>query len=74
MYSNGEIVEGWDYQKILYQAQKIGFSGDHINGFTNSAGEFILPEEAASIAAHAGQIKTEVEALSPDDLWPRLAV
>jgi polyhydroxyalkanoate synthesis regulator protein len=72
MYSNGEVLTGRNYQKINYLAQKIGFGGEHINGFTNSYGEFVLPHEAAAIATHSGQIKQEVQELAPDDLWPVL--
>lgn len=74
MFSNGEVVEGTEYQKILSLSHKIGMAGEHINGFTNSSGEFVLPQDAAMIAFEAGQIKEQIDVLFPDDLWPPLIV
>lgn len=72
MFSNGEIVEGTEYHAVLSLSKKIGIAGEHINGFTDSSGEFVLPQDAAVIALEAGQIKSPVTHLSPDDLWPPL--
>jgi hypothetical protein len=72
MFQNGEIVEGTQYHAISSLAHKIGFSGERINGFLDSSGEFLLPKEAAVVAFAADQIKEPVEELSPDDLWPPL--
>jgi hypothetical protein len=74
MYSNGEIFEGRDYHKINQLARKFGCQGEHINGFTSSTGQFLLPNEAAVIAAIAGQVKSRIEELAPDDLWPTLPI
>jgi hypothetical protein len=70
MYSNGEVVEGRDYQSINSLAYKLGLSGDHINGFLNSSGEFVLPKDAAAIALKSGQIKKSTDELQPTDIWP----
>lgn len=70
MFSNGEVVEGTQYQSIQHLSRKIGFAGEHINGFTDSSGDFVLPKDAAKVAFKAGQIKTPVDELNPDDLWP----
>lgn len=74
MFSNGEVVEGTEYHKILSLSHKIGYHGEHINGFTNSSGEFVLPQDAAVIAVASGQVKTPLDVLFPDDLWPPLIV
>lgn len=70
MFSNGEIVEGSEYHSIGLLARKIGFLGEHINGFVTNTGEFVLPQEAVSIALQSGQIKASVDLLTPEDLWP----
>lgn len=72
MYSNGEVLEGRNYYTISSLAQKIGFPKECIHGFLNSSGEFVLPHDAAIIAARAGQINRIIEDLMPDDLWPVL--
>lgn len=73
MFSNGEILEGHNYGDISNIANKIGFSGDKIYGFTTGAGDFVLPVEAAKIALDAGQIKSDFGSLMPEDLWPGMA-
>ncbi len=70
MFSNGDIVEGFSYQAAHTLARKLGLSGEYINGFLSSSGEFILPKEAAVVALQSGQIKTQVDELTPFDLWP----
>lgn len=72
MYSNGEVVEGRDYQTINSLAYKLGLTGEHINGFLNSSGEFMLPKDAAAIALESGQIQQPIEELQPIDVWPSL--
>jgi hypothetical protein len=72
MFSNGEVVEGTEYQAINNLARRIGFSGERIDGFVNSSGEFVLPQDAAEIALKSGQIKAPIKELVPDDLWPPL--
>lgn len=72
MFSNGEIVEGTEYHAVRTLVHKIGLSGEHINGFVTSYGDFVLPEDAAMVALKSGQIKIPVSELSSDDLWPSL--
>lgn len=72
MFQNGETVEGHDYGAIATLANKLSFSGEKINGFVTSTGEFVLPEEAATIALKAKQIAGKVDRLTPDMLWPWL--
>jgi len=74
MYSNGEVLEGKNYNKIHNLARKFGFSGEHIKGFTNTSGEFVLPQDAAVIASESGQVTRAVAELEPDDLWPGLPI
>lgn len=69
MFSNGEILEGRDYGYIGRIARKLGFSGERIEGFLTSSGEFVLPHEAAAIAMNSGQVKEEIITLTPDHLW-----
>lgn len=72
MFQNGEIVEGHSYSEISTLASKLSFSGEKIYGFVTSSGEFVLPEEAVSIALESKQISAEVDKLTPDMLWPWL--
>lgn len=72
MFQNGEIVEGQDYGRIATLANRLSFSGDKVHGFMTSTGEFVLPEEAATIALNAKQISGTVDQLTPDMLWPHL--
>lgn len=74
MYPNGEIFEGHDYVKIASLANKLNFSGDRIEGFITSSGEFVLPNDAAVIATEAGQLQDRIDELSPDVLWPSLII
>lgn len=69
MFVDGETVEGHSYSQITAMANKLGFSGERINGFVTSSGEFVLPSEAANIALVAGQIPTPVVELTPEDIW-----
>lgn len=70
MYSDGEVFEGFSYTNISSLARKLGYSGEPIRGFIDSAGEFLLPHDAAVTAEKSGQITKSVSELSPDDLWP----
>ncbi len=70
LFPNGETVEGHSYSNISSMAHKLGFSGEFLTGFTTSAGDFVLPTDAAEIALLAGQISTPVDELAPEDLWP----
>lgn len=74
MYQNGDVLEGKSYHKIHALAQKLGLSGEHICGFVDSSGEFVLPREAAIIASNSGQLVSHVVDLSPDDLWAPLQI
>lgn len=74
MYHNGEIIEGLDYGAIARIAQKLGWSGERIEGFVTSTGEFVLPDEAAEIAKQANQVINVRGKLSPEDLWPPAVV
>ena len=69
MFSNGEVVEGFNYSSISGIASKLGFGGEKIHGFVTSSGEFVLPKEAGIIALKARQIKMVVHELTPDMLW-----
>lgn len=73
MFSNGEIVEGHDYGHIMSISQKLSIAGDRIFGFVTSAGDFVLPGEAAVIAIKADQLQSVVGLLKPEDLWPEYA-
>lgn len=70
MFQNGETVEGHDYGAITTLANKLSFTGEKIYGFVTSSGEFVLPEEAVTIALNAKQISEVVDRLTPDMLWP----
>lgn len=70
MYSNGEILEGRDYSSITHLGHRLGYSGDRINGFVTSSGNFVLPGEAAVIAVKAKQIDSVIGVLTPEKLWP----
>lgn len=70
MYSNG-VVEGRAYGHIESLARKLGFTGDKVEGFLTTSGEFVLPQEAAKIAFDSGQIKEAKDTLTPDQLWPQ---
>lgn len=69
MYSNGEVLEGHDYGQMIYFANKLSLSGDKIDGFMTSSGDFVLPDQAAKIAFKAKQIETALPTLNPEDLW-----
>lgn len=73
MFSNGEILEGHNYGNIMSLAHKLSFTGDTIHGFMTSDDDFVLPKKAAKIAFKEHQISTEVEELTPEDLWPQWA-
>jgi hypothetical protein len=70
MYSNGEVLEGWNYHAIGNLARRLGYTGESIHGFINSEGDFMLPKEAAVVAYDAKQVSQPVTELLPDDLWP----
>lgn len=70
LFMDGETVEGHSYSQIIGMANKLGFKGEHFNGFITSAGEFVWPTEAADIALVAGQIKAPVDELTPEDIFP----
>jgi len=72
MFSNGEVFEGQSYSAISTIASKLSFNGDKIYGFITSAGDFVLPGEAAVIALKAGQLKSVIGVLTPEMLWPQL--
>lgn len=74
MFMNGEIVEGHTYTEITAMSRKLGFGGEHFNGFTTSTGEFVWPSEAADIALVAGQVPEPIEELTPEDIWPEYGV
>ena len=69
MFSNGEVVEGQSYSAITQIANKLSFNGDKIHGFVTSAGDFVLPGEAAVIAVKAGQLTSVIGVLTPEMLW-----
>ena len=69
MFQNGDIIEGRDYGHISSLANKLSLSGERVNGFTTSSGDFVLPEEAVEIAINAGQITDRVDELTPEMLW-----
>ncbi len=73
MYSNGQVIEGHDYGKIAITANKLSLTGDKIYGFVTSAGDFVLPGEAAMIALNANQLTQVMGILKPEDLWPEWA-
>lgn len=70
MYEDGEIVEGRNYGDIAALAGRLGYNNGKFHGFMTSAGGFVLPEEAATIARSSGQFKGTNKYLVPDDLWP----
>lgn len=72
MFKNGDIIEGHNYSQISSLASRLGFSGDKIRGFLTSTGEFVLPDEALTIALESHQVSNITETLTPEDLWPVL--
>lgn len=69
MFSDGEILEGYDYGKINSLSNRLGVQGDKVYGFVTSSDDFVLPDEAAKIAVEAGQLDKKVDNLRPEDLW-----
>lgn len=72
-YSDGEILEGRNYGRIIYLGNQLGRDGEKVFGFLTTSGEFVLPPKAAKIAAEAGQIGGVIDKLEPEDLWPDIA-
>lgn len=74
MFSNGEILEGYNYGNIMATARKLSYaSADCIHGYMTSEGDFVLPYQAASIAVHAQQTAQLHKDFSPEHLWPQWA-
>lgn len=74
MFQNGEILEGRNYSEVNLVANKLGFTGEKIHGFSTSSGTFVLPNEAVEIAFGSNQIAERVDILTPETLWPRVGV
>lgn len=74
MYSNGEVIEGRDYGYITSLANRLSLSGEKIEGFVTSSGDFVLPGEAAHIAVKSGQVQSVIGELTPEDLWTVKAI
>ena len=74
MFSSGEIFEGQTYSSIISIASKLGFTGEKICGFVTSSGDFVLPQDAVTIALKAKQISNFKEKLEPEDIRPNLIV
>ncbi len=72
MFQNGEIIEGHDYGHISTLAHKLSFTGEKIYGFVTNTGAFLLPNEAAVVALATKQITEQVDALTPEILWPNV--
>lgn len=72
-YPDGEIMTARRHYKIIALQAQFGIKtqGDCVQGFTDTAGNFLTRDEAKKVAIEAGQIPADFEGtLYSEDLWP----
>lgn len=72
-YPNGEIVKARRHYKIIHLQAKLGIKtqGDCIQGFVDTAGNFLTRDEARDVAIKAKQVPADFTGtLYSEDIWP----
>lgn len=75
-YPDGEIVTAKRHYKIIHLKAKLGErtiigDGQCVDGFVDTAGNFLTRDEAKKIAIENGQLsKDHKGTLYSEDLWP----
>lgn len=72
-YPDGEIMTARRHYKIIQLQAKFGIrtGGDCVQGFLDTAGNFLTRDEAKEVAIKAGQVPADFQGtLYSEDIWP----